>query len=218
MATATHNGRPIVEQRQTKLELYVTAKEAYDMWQADPEGVKVLDVRTPEEWVFTGHAPMATLIPFAFMAYVWDKDKQGFTWSLNPDFLDRVKERFSPEDTVLITCRSGGRAAMAINMMAAAGYTKAYNILDGMEGARVDRPRQCLRRHAPQERLGDVRAAVDLRPRPRRHGDPQARRGRGAPPWQLRGLSARAWRVPSRRTYRREGPPPRGIPCRSPRS
>ena len=140
MATATHNGRPIVEQRQTKLELYVTAKEAYDMWQADPEAVKVLDVRTPEEWVFTGHAPMATLIPFAFMAYVWDKDKQGFTWSLNPEFLDRVKERFSPEDTVLITCRSGGRAAMAINMMAAAGYTKAYNILDGMEGARVTDP------------------------------------------------------------------------------
>ena len=65
MTTATHTGRPIVEQRQTSLELYVTAKEAYDMWQADPEGVKVLDVRTPEEWVFTGHAPMATNIPFA---------------------------------------------------------------------------------------------------------------------------------------------------------
>ena len=23
------------------------------MWQADPEGVTILDVRTPEEWVFT---------------------------------------------------------------------------------------------------------------------------------------------------------------------
>ena len=77
MATTTHNGRPIVEQRQTKLGLYVTAKEAYDMWQADPEGVKILDVRTPEEWVFTGHAPMATLIPFAFMAYVWDAGEAG---------------------------------------------------------------------------------------------------------------------------------------------
>ena len=31
--TATHEGRPIVEARQTKLGLYVTAKEAYDMWQ-----------------------------------------------------------------------------------------------------------------------------------------------------------------------------------------
>ncbi len=137
MTTATHDGRPIVEQRQTKLELYVTAKEAYEMWLADPEDVKILDVRTPEEWVFTGHAPMATLIPFAFMAYVWDAEKQGFTWSLSPDFLARVKERFAPEDTILVTCRSGGRGAMACNMMAGAGYTKAYNILDGMEGDRV---------------------------------------------------------------------------------
>ena len=137
---ATHAGRPIVKERQTSLGLYVTAKEAYDMWQADPEGVKVLDVRTPEEWVFTGHAPMATLIPFAFLAYAWDDEKKAFPWSLNPDFVELVKERFSPEDTLLVTCRSGGRGAMAINMLAAAGFTNAYNILDGMEGSRVDDP------------------------------------------------------------------------------
>ena len=62
---------------------------------------------------------------------------KGFTWSLNPEFLDMVKARLAPEDTILVTCRSGGRAAMAINMMAAAGYTRAYNILDGMEGDEV---------------------------------------------------------------------------------
>ena len=109
MTEATHDGRPIVEQRQTSLGLYVTAKEAYDMWQADPEGVKILDVRTPEEWVFTGHAPMATNIPLAFLSYVWDDEKKGFSWSLNPDFVELVKERFSPDDTILVSCRSGGR-------------------------------------------------------------------------------------------------------------
>ena len=138
--TPTHNGRPIVKERQTGLGLYVTAKEAYDMWQEDPEGVKILDVRTPEEWVFTGHVPMATLIPFAFLAYAWDDEKKAFPWSLNPDFVELVKERFSPEDTLLVTCRSGGRGAMAVNMLAAAGFTNAYNILDGMEGGRVDDP------------------------------------------------------------------------------
>ena len=137
----THHGRPIIKERQTGLGLYVTAKEAYDMWQADPEGVKILDVRTPEEWVFTGHAPMATLIPFAFLAYAWDEEKKAFPWSLNPDFVELVKARFSPDDTILVTCRSGGRAAMAINMLAAtAGFTHLYNILDGMEGARVNDP------------------------------------------------------------------------------
>ena len=138
--TATHDGRPIIEVRQTKLGLYVTAKEAYDMWQADPDGVTVLDVRTPEEWVFTGHAPMATNIPFATLAYVWDEEKKALPWSLNPRFVEQVREQFKPDDTLLVTCRSGGRAAMAINMLTAAGYTNAYNILDGMEGSRVDDP------------------------------------------------------------------------------
>jgi rhodanese-related sulfurtransferase len=115
------------------------------MWQEDPEDVKILDVRTPEEWVFTGHAPMATNIPFAFMAYVWDEEKQGFSWSLNPDFVELVKERFEQEDTILVSCRSGGRSAMAIDTLTAAGFTNVFNILDGMEGSTVDDPDSVFR-------------------------------------------------------------------------
>ncbi len=141
MADVTHNGRPVIEQRQTTLGLYVTAKEAYEMWHADPENVHVLDVRTPEEWVFTGHAPMADLVPLALMSYVWDDEKQGFPWVMNPNFIEQVKARYAPDDTLLVTCRSGGRGAMAINALAAAaGFTNAYNILDGMEGGRVEDP------------------------------------------------------------------------------
>jgi rhodanese-related sulfurtransferase len=136
----THAGRPIVKERQTSLGLYATANEAYDMWQADPDDVAILDVRTPEEWVFTGHAPMAINIPFAFLAYVWNDEKKGFPWSLNADFVELVKERFDQEDTILVSCRSGGRSAMAVNVLAAAGFTHVYNILDGMEGSRVDDP------------------------------------------------------------------------------
>ena len=159
MADPMYNGRPIIKERQTVLGLYVTAKEAYDMWQADPEGVTILDVRTPEEWVFTGHPPMAVNVPFAFLAYVWDDEKNGFPWSLNPDFVALVKKRFSPDATLLVTCRSGGRAAMAINMLAkAAGFTKLYNILDGMEGRQGQRPRQRVRRHAPARTAGRCRA------------------------------------------------------------
>ncbi len=132
--------RPIAKERQTSLGLYVTAKEAYDMWQADPQGVKILDVRTPEEFVFTGHAPMAWNIPFAFLAYQWSEDKKGFPWELNPGFVAAVQERFGPDDTILVSCRSGGRAAMAINLLAAAGFTHACNILDGMEGSKVADP------------------------------------------------------------------------------
>jgi rhodanese-related sulfurtransferase len=140
VTTPLHDGRPIAEARQTSLGLYVTAKEAYDMWQADPEGVHILDVRTPEEWVFVGHAPMARSIPLAFMAYSWDDEKQGFPWSLNPDFVSHAQDQFSAGDTILTSCRSGGRSAMAINMLAGAGFTNVYNILDGMEGSTVEEP------------------------------------------------------------------------------
>jgi hypothetical protein len=46
-----------------------------------------------------------------------------------------VKERFAPDDALLVSCRSGGRVAMAINTLAAAKFANAYNILDGMRAA-----------------------------------------------------------------------------------
>ena len=140
MSDVMHAGRPVVEERRTTLGLYVTAKEAFDTWQAHPKSVKILDVRTPEEWVFVGHAPMAVNVPVAFMAYVWDEDKHGYPWELNPDFVALVQERLAPEDTILVSCRSGGRSAIAINTLAAAGYRDVYNIIDGMEGSKVDDP------------------------------------------------------------------------------
>ena len=62
--------------KQTALGLYLTAKEAYEMWQADPENVFILDVRTPEEYLFVGHPPMAWKIPVASQSYEWDEDKK----------------------------------------------------------------------------------------------------------------------------------------------
>jgi rhodanese-related sulfurtransferase len=130
----------LAPERQTSLGLYVTAKEAYDLWQADPEGVRILDVRTPEEYVFVGHAPMAWNIPLAFQSFEWDPDKHGFHWDLNPAFLPAVQAWAKPGDTILVSCRSGGRSAMAINLLAKHGYTAAWNIVDGMEGGQVKDP------------------------------------------------------------------------------
>ena len=132
-----HPIEAIAEERRTSLGLYVTAKEAYDMWQAEPS-LKVLDVRTPEEYVFVGHAPVATNIPFALQTYEWDPEQKALRWELNPDFVDTVKQWAEPDDRVLVSCRSGGRSAKAINMLAAAGFTNLYNILDGMEGSKVE--------------------------------------------------------------------------------
>jgi hypothetical protein len=43
-----------------------------------------------------------------------------------------------PDDTLLVMCRSGGRSAMAVNLLAKAGFKDVYNITDGMEGVTVE--------------------------------------------------------------------------------
>jgi rhodanese-related sulfurtransferase len=126
--------------KQTTLGLYVTAKEAYEKWQAEPEKVKILDVRTPEEFLFVGHPTMAWKIPVAAQTYEWDAAKGQFPMKPLPDFVSRVQEVAKPDDTVMVMCRSGGRSAMAVNLLAQAGFKHVYNIIDGMEGDVVEDP------------------------------------------------------------------------------
>ncbi len=57
-----------------------------------------------------------------------------------PDFVSRVSEVAKPDDTLLVMCRSGGRSAIAVNMLAKAGFKNVYNIIDGMEGDTVEDP------------------------------------------------------------------------------
>ncbi len=126
--------------KQTVLGLYITAKDAYERWKASPQTVKIVDVRTPEEFMWVGHPPMAWKIPFAAVSYQWDEAKSQFPTRPLPDFVTRVQKVASPSDTLLVMCRSGGRAAMACNLLDKAGFKNVYNILDGMEGDPVDDP------------------------------------------------------------------------------
>jgi rhodanese-related sulfurtransferase len=126
--------------KQTALGLYVTARQAYEMWKASPGKVVTIDVRTPEEFMFVGHADMAWNIPVAAQLYQWDAGKQQFPMRLLPDFISRVKQVAKPDDTLMVMCRSGGRSAIAVNQLAAAGFRNVYNITDGMEGDEVRDP------------------------------------------------------------------------------
>jgi len=126
--------------KQTILGLYVTARDAYEMWKAAPDKVKILDVRTPEEVIFVGHAAMAWNVPVAAQSYQWDAEKQQFPMNPLPDFVTRAQTIAKPDDILLVMCRSGGRSAIAVNMLAKAGFTTVYNITDGMEGDAVKDP------------------------------------------------------------------------------
>lgn len=137
---ATVAASQVPKGKQTTLGLYVTAAQAYEMWKAAPDKVKVIDVRTPEEFVFVGHPEMAWNIPLAFVTYERKAGKFEYGHRMNTAFVAQVKEIAQPTDTLLLTCRSGGRGAMAVNQLAAAGFTRAYNIIDGVEGDLVQDP------------------------------------------------------------------------------
>jgi rhodanese-related sulfurtransferase len=138
-------GADLPKGKQTVLGLYVTAREAYDQWRSASEKVKILDVRTPEECLFVGHPTMAWTIPVATQSYRWDAVKGQFPMTLLADFVSRVKDVAKPDDTLLVMCRSGGRSAMAVNLLAAAGFKNVYNITDGLEGDPVRDPDSVFR-------------------------------------------------------------------------
>jgi len=83
---------------------------------------------------------MAWNIPLLFQTHEWNAEKGYFAFHPNPDFLSQAKEVAGPEDTILVMCRSGGRSAMAVNMLAEAGFTNVYQITDGMEGDVIKDP------------------------------------------------------------------------------
>jgi rhodanese-related sulfurtransferase len=130
----TPDTQNIPEGKRTSLGLYVTAREAYEAWQSAPEQSMILDVRTPEEYLFVGHPTMAWKVPVAVQSYDWDAAKGQYPMRPLADFVSRVQTIARPGDTIYVMCRSGGRSAIAVNLLANAGYSRVFQIVDGMEG------------------------------------------------------------------------------------
>jgi rhodanese-related sulfurtransferase len=125
------------QSKQTVLGLYLTAKEAFGKWHGSTEKVFILDVRTQEEYIFVGHAPMARNIPVRVLNQELTAKKRTPVMESNPNFVSQVKRYYKVSDTILIMCRSGGRSALAVNLLAEAGFKEVYNIIDGFEGDAV---------------------------------------------------------------------------------
>ncbi len=135
----------VPESNRTTLGLYVTPPDAYQMWKANPETVHILDVRTFEEYIFVGHVETAYNVPLVFPRYDPNGPSMpgrppGCSGELNPDFIPTARKLFAPTDTILVMCATGARGAMAVNLLAQAGFTNVYNVVNGLEGDRVDDP------------------------------------------------------------------------------
>ncbi|MEN0062621.1 MAG: rhodanese-like domain-containing protein [Myxococcota bacterium] len=93
--------------------------------QRQSEGARYIDVRAPEEFA-AGHPTGAVNIPIAFAT------PTGM--APNPEFVSVVQRHFSPDTTLLLGCKSGGRSARALQALAAAGFTNLANVVGGFYG------------------------------------------------------------------------------------
>jgi rhodanese-related sulfurtransferase len=101
----------------------LTPTEAYALLQQAP-GARLVDVRTRAEWDYVGRVPDAVQIE-------WQSYPTG---QLNPDFLTELRAQVDPEVPVMFLCRSGVRSNAAAAVASDAGYTQAFNVLEGFEG------------------------------------------------------------------------------------
>ena len=131
------------EIKRSKLGLYLTPQQAYEMKKADPKGVALFDVRTRAEAIYVGMPVDAdALIPYVEHPELWtDWDDKRHMYKLEPnqDFMDELKRRmtefgFNANSTIILICRSGDRSSKAADRLQTAGFTKVYSVAEGFEG------------------------------------------------------------------------------------
>ncbi len=93
--------------------------------------IPIYDVRRPEEWRQTGVVEGSKLLTFV--------EARG---NLKPDFIERFTAANSPQDHVILICRTGNRtSSLARLLVEKMGYTQVYNVRDGITSwIRENRP------------------------------------------------------------------------------
>ena len=98
------------------------------------QGVPLYDVRRPEEWQQTGVVPGSQRLTFI--------DGSGRP---NPELPRRIEAEVAKDAPIAVICRTGNRTDALARELAARGYTRIYNVRDGIvrwiaEGHPVIRP------------------------------------------------------------------------------
>ena len=130
------------KKKQTRLcDLYMTAEDAYKHTMENMDKTLFVDIRTPSELNYLGAVSvMDAHVPLVFMdTAAWNDKKHRYKRAKNQNFVNGIDAALKTKgldknDTVILMCRSGSRSAKAANMLAEAGYTRVYNVVDGYEG------------------------------------------------------------------------------------
>jgi rhodanese-related sulfurtransferase len=134
------------EAKRSKLALYLTPQQAWDMKKKDPKGVAFFDIRTRAEAMYVGWPGDAdALVPFVeHPELMSDWDDKRFMYKLEPnqDFVPEVERRLKEmglgkDAPVILICRSGDRSSKAQDRLQMAGFTRVYSIAEGFEGDTV---------------------------------------------------------------------------------
>ena len=112
----------------------ITCMDCWSELKESPDA-QLVDVRTAAEWAFVGVPDLSSIGKQVLLAE-W---QQFPTMQVASDFLDRATEQLKmagsdPASKVFTLCRSGARSISAAEALTDAGYTNAYNVLDGFEG------------------------------------------------------------------------------------
>lgn len=122
---------------------YITAAETMALL-TQRDDVALIDIRSPEETMFVGYATDTDAnIPFMTVdpTHAYNPKKSAYKMMPNDGFVDQIKTYVEANDpaALLIICRSGGRSAKAVDVLAKAGVkTPAYTVVDGFEGDKSD--------------------------------------------------------------------------------
>lgn len=142
-APGTSDWDKLPEVKKSKLALYLTPQQAYDMKKANPKGVAFFDVRTRGEAMYVGWPGDAdALVPYVEHPELmsdWDDKRAMYALEPNQDFMPelerRLKEKSLGKDaSIILICRSGDRSSKAADRLQMAGYTRVYSIAEGFEG------------------------------------------------------------------------------------
>ena len=127
----------------TILKLYMQPKHVLERMSGSEAGKTLfVDVRTPQEAMFVGMPQLADAnVPYMVLPELpeWDGARNAFKLVQNSGFVGDVKSRLAAkglgiDDVVILMCRSGDRSAGAANLLAKAGFTRVYSVVDGFEG------------------------------------------------------------------------------------
>ncbi|NHL66811.1 rhodanese-like domain-containing protein [Burkholderia ambifaria] len=103
--------------------------EAFELLQLDPSA-RLVDVRTRAELDWVGRPLVGD---GQYLHLEWTRYPGGVP---NAEFVNELKAALPADTPILFLCRSAARSKLAAVASAQAGFTKAFDLLEGFEGGK----------------------------------------------------------------------------------